>query len=144
MEALAVLKDKIEKLREEREGLERVTTELQRRIEHYEVQKQSRGQEWPVFETIKRGKVVGPAEAKAAKIRERISAIDEQTQTLEERVERVQGRTEEDREGEERESRAAFAEEFERGIERASERLEEEQRVLERSRTELAAMRLEG
>jgi hypothetical protein len=56
----------------------------------------------------------------------------------------VQGKTEEDREGEERESRAAFTDEFERSVEQASERLEEEQRVLERSRTELAAMRLEG
>jgi molecular chaperone GrpE (heat shock protein) len=66
-----------------------------------------------------------------AKIRERISAIDEQTQRLEERVERVQGRTEKDREGEERESRAAFADKFERVIEQASERLEEEQRGFE-------------
>jgi hypothetical protein len=43
------------------------------------VEKQSRGQAWSVFEAIERGRVVGPAEAKAAKIRERISAIDEQT-----------------------------------------------------------------
>lgn len=43
------------------------------------------------------------------------------TQRLEERVERVQRRTEKDREGEERESRAAFADKFKRGIEQASE-----------------------
>ena len=37
----------------------------------------------------------------------------------------MQGKTEEDREGEERESRAAFTDEFERSVEQASERLEE-------------------
>jgi prefoldin subunit 5 len=144
MEALAVLEDKIKKLWEGRKGLERDKTQLQRRMEHYEEQKQSRGPAWSVFETIERGKAVGPEEARAAKIRERISAIDRQTQRLEERVERVREKTEADRGEEERESRAALADEFERGIERASERLEEEQRVLERSRTELAAMRFEG
>lgn len=76
---------------------------------------------------MERRNVAGPAEGRVAKIRESNSAIDEQTQRLEERVERVQRRTEKDREGEECESRAAFADKFKRGIEQASEQLEEKQ-----------------
>lgn len=144
MEALQVLENKIKALREEREALEKHGRELQRRVEQYEEQRQNREPETSVFEKIARGKVVGPAETKAKQTREKICAIDEQLQRLEERVERMTETTGAEREEEERASRAALTEEFELGVQRASQRLEREQRLLEGSRRELEAMRLQG
>jgi predicted nucleic acid-binding Zn-ribbon protein len=130
MEVVSVLRAKVEELWEEREELEKGMARVQGRIENAETR---RKEGWGSMEERKKqSEAVAEEERRMTGIRGKISAVDEQTRDLEERLGRVQGKGN---------GKEEVAEEVERAIEQASRRMEREQKMLEQARSEVLWMR---
>lgn len=132
MEAAEILGAKVEKLWRQREGLESRVSRKELRIHNADERRK---------EPASTGKVAGESSDMIelerrgiATLRAKITEIDEQSRDLEERIDRIGG--EEEEEGGE-----VMVDEFERAIERASQRIESDQKVLERMLRELSWLR---
>lgn len=127
-----VLEVKVERLWKQREGLESRISRKELRIHNAEERKKEPAStdnaaigSSDMIELERRG---------IATLRAKITEIDEQSRDLEERIDRM-------REEEEKEGREVLVDELERAIERASERIERDQKVLERMLRELSWLR---
>jgi chromosome segregation ATPase len=138
MEAVSVLQAEVERLWEEREGLEERIARIEPRMENED--KRTRGVSSDSFEErMKRSEAAAEEQGRITIIRGKISRVDRQMRVLGERMDRVQS---EGGGGEgETEEREGLSDEFERAIEGANGRIEMEQRMLERMRRELSWMR---
>lgn len=132
MEAAEILGARVEKLWRQREGLESRVLRKELRIHNADERKKEpastakvAGESSDMIELERRG---------IATLRAKITEIDEQSRDLEERIDRIGGEEEE-------EGREVLVDEFERAIERASQRIERDQKVLERMLRELSWLR---
>ena len=141
MEAVSVLQAEVERLWEEREGLEKRIARIEQRMENEEkwTKEVSSGS---VEERMRHSEAAVEEQGRITRIRGKISRVDRQMRVLGERIDRVQGEGEGGGNGEgEAEEREGLSDEFERAIEGANRRIEMEQRMLERMRRELSWMR---
>lgn len=132
MEAAAVLEAKVERLWEQRKGLEKRISRKELRIYNAEERKKEPASTGNA--AIGSSDVIELERRGIATLRAKITGIDEQSRDFEERIDRM-------REGEEKEEREVLVDEFERAIERASKRIERDQKVLERMLRELSRLR---